>query len=120
MYDAIRPFLQSLKVVPEDVPFRQHLVLQPEARLKSQIVAPPMYARRPMFRFNLSSLFPDDVAAGELWLKADDPTSIAGARKALSNSRLDPSQADAVVDTLTREIALIQGCVRHSTPSLCH
>jgi hypothetical protein len=46
----------------------------------------------------------------ELQLCVTDAASVTVARDELKRcSRLDASQADAVVDCLTREVALIQG-----------
>ncbi|KAG1787807.1 aconitase C-terminal domain-containing protein [Suillus variegatus] len=64
----------------------------------------------PGFAFNLSCLFPDKTDVEDLTLSATDNQSIENARAELRRgSRLDPSQADAVVDALTREVSLIQG-----------
>ncbi|KAF8808643.1 hypothetical protein BYT27DRAFT_7188610 [Phlegmacium glaucopus] len=100
MFEAIRPFLEALRTEPEDVPFSRYLVLQPHERLASCALEAPRYARLPKFHAGVENLM----------LSATDPVSIAYARKMLkSKSRLDPSQVDAVIDTLTREVALIQG-----------
>jgi len=46
----------------------------------------------------------------DLTLSVMDRELVQQARSQLrEKSRLDPSQADAVVDVLTREVALIQG-----------
>ncbi|KAF8748917.1 P-loop containing nucleoside triphosphate hydrolase protein [Rhizoctonia solani] len=42
-------------------------------------------------------------------MSTTNPDSVANARNRLRNSRLDPSQAEAVIDSLTREVSLIQG-----------
>jgi hypothetical protein len=110
MYESIRPFLEALRVEPESIPFHQYLVHHPAGHLKDMVVDAPAYARRPNFKYQLASLFDSDAGVSDLKLAAIDPLSVDNARKVLKDkSRLDPSQADAVVDTLTREVALIQG-----------
>ena len=110
MFEAIRPFLEALKTEPEDIPFSRYLVLQPSERLASCALVAPRYARLPNFQFSLDSLLHQEAGVENLRLSVTDPVSIDHARKILrSKSRLDPSQADSVIDTLTREVALIQG-----------
>jgi hypothetical protein len=110
MFEAIRPFLEALQIEPERVPFSRYLVHRPPGFFKTCTIDPPRYATMPGFEFNLSCLFPDDAEVGDLTLSVADPQSVAHARAELRrNSRLDPSQADAVMDALTRELALIQG-----------
>ncbi|KAG1904255.1 uncharacterized protein F5891DRAFT_1206968, partial [Suillus fuscotomentosus] len=110
MYEAIRPFLEALKGEPEEVPFPRYLVHRPPGFLNTCKVDPPRYSTMPGFAFNLSCLFPDKTDVEDLTLSATDNQSIENARAELRRgSRLDPSQADAVVDALTREVSLIQG-----------
>jgi hypothetical protein len=110
MFEAIRPFLEALTTEPEDIPFSRYLVLQPPERLASCALEAPRYARLPRFQFCLDSLFLKEAGVENLTFSVTDPVSIYHARKVLrSKSRLDPSQADSVIDTLTREVALIQG-----------
>jgi len=109
MFEAIRPFLEALKVEPELLPFSRYLVHHPPGFLGTCKVEPPKYARLPNFSFQLASLFPEEAEVEDLTLSITDPHSITHAREELRRSRLDPSQADAVVDALTREVALVQG-----------
>lgn len=109
MFEAIRPFLEALRVEPESVPFGKHLVLRPSGFFPSAGLEPPQYARLPGFAYQLAPLFPPEAGVTDLKLFASDPNSITNARRELQHSRLDESQADAVVDALTREVALIQG-----------
>ncbi|KAF8867865.1 P-loop containing nucleoside triphosphate hydrolase protein [Gymnopilus junonius] len=110
MFESIRPFLEALQTEPEDVPFSRYLVHQPADHLATLDLLPPRYALLPNFKFQLSSLFNVDAGVDELTLSVTDPESVRHARALLrEKSRLDPSQADAVVDTLTREVSLIQG-----------
>ncbi|KAG8681051.1 hypothetical protein FRC11_001634, partial [Ceratobasidium sp. 423] len=109
-YEGIRPFLEALKVEPERLPFAQYLVHQPEAELRQTQIAPPLYSRTPDFSFELKDLFPDDAGVQTLRMITTNPESIANARYHLiRRSRLDSSQAEAVVDSLAREVSLIQG-----------
>jgi hypothetical protein len=113
MYESIRPFLQALKKEPTSVPFRQYLV-HPSERggLQNAVVDPPKYTLAPGFEFELACLFPPEAAVQSLKLSIRNQESIDRARSELARaSRLDPSQAEAMVDTLTREISLIQGYV---------
>jgi len=110
MFEAIRPFLQALQTEPEDVPFPRYLVHQPLDQLKTIDLQPPQYTRLPNFKFQLSSLFDKEAEIDDFSLSVTDQESVQRARILLrERSRLDPSQADAVVDSLTREVALIQG-----------
>ncbi|CAE6467693.1 unnamed protein product [Rhizoctonia solani] len=109
-YEGIRPFLEALKREPELLPFGQYLRLQSKEELTRTIITPPLYSRTPGFSFELKDLFPSEAAVQTLRLNTRDPDSIAKARVQLTgSSRLDPSQAEAVVDSLIREVALIQG-----------
>ena len=110
MFEAIRPFLEALKTEPEDIPFSRYLVLQPPERLASCALQAPRYARLPNFQFCLDSLLFQEAEFENLTISVTDPVSIDHARKRLRDkSRLDPSQVDSVIDTLTREVSLIQG-----------
>ncbi|KAH7335664.1 hypothetical protein B0J17DRAFT_769497 [Rhizoctonia solani] len=109
-YEGIRPFLEALKREPELLPFGQYLSLQSKDELSQTNISPPLYSRTPGFSYELKDLFKPEAGVRSFKLNTRDPESIANARAQLSrSSRLDPSQADAVVDSLTREVALIQG-----------
>ncbi|KAK7447384.1 hypothetical protein VKT23_014094 [Stygiomarasmius scandens] len=110
MFEAIRPFLDALKREPEAIPFSKYLVHQPHGSLSAQGIDPPRYALAPDFTYQLASLFPAEQQVSDFKLSVTDPDSVETARRELrSRSRLDPSQADAVIDALTREVSLIQG-----------
>ncbi|KAL0951932.1 hypothetical protein HGRIS_008585 [Hohenbuehelia grisea] len=109
LFESIRPFLEALQGEPESVPFAKYLTLRPPGYFNGITLDAPQYARTPGFRFNLSSLFPPEAEVAGLTLDVSRPASITAARHELRKSRLDPSQADAVVDALTSEVALIQG-----------
>ncbi|CAE6459342.1 unnamed protein product [Rhizoctonia solani] len=108
-YEGIRPFLEALKREPQLLPFAQYLRLQSQEELSQTVIGPPLYSRTPGFSFELKYLFPPTAGVTSLRLNTQDPNSVADTRAQLLRSRLDPSQAEAVVDSLTREIALIQG-----------
>ncbi|EJF65241.1 P-loop containing nucleoside triphosphate hydrolase protein [Dichomitus squalens LYAD-421 SS1] len=110
MFESVRPFLEALRVEPESVPFGRYLVHRPPKFFETFTISPPAYATLPGYSFQLASLFPSESGVEDLKLIVNDPTSIETARDVLKrSSRLDPSQADAMVDTLTREVSLIQG-----------
>ncbi|EUC58482.1 NFX1-type zinc finger protein, partial [Rhizoctonia solani AG-3 Rhs1AP] len=78
--------------------------------LKQIAIRPPFYSIAPSFSFDLTNLFPPDSNVWSLALNPSSPSSIKQAKTSLlQGSRLDPSQVDAVVDSLTREVSLIQG-----------
>ena len=109
MFESIRPFLQTLGTMDStSIPFSRYICAQ--VPLDDIEVRPPKYTTAPGFRFKLQSV----AKPGQIIdpLDVNNPTSIARARLQLQQfSVLDPSQADGVVDSLTREIALIQGRV---------
>ncbi|KAI6157793.1 hypothetical protein BKA82DRAFT_4061548 [Pisolithus tinctorius] len=110
MFEAIRPFLEALKVEPETIPLSKYLVFRPPMFLRRCFIDPPEYARFPDFAFQLASLFPDEAQVDNLKLNVNSADSIEYARAVLRDqSRLDPSQVDAIIDALTRQLALIQG-----------
>ena len=103
VYEAVRPFLEALQTDSTCVPFSEYLVSHNEV----PSITPPRYATAPDFRWNLSPLLRDDQG---FRLDAKDSASISEARQILcEESNLDPSQAEALVDSLTRELTLIQG-----------
>lgn len=109
MFEAVRPFLEALQVEPEAIPFKQYLVHRPNDA--PVYIDPPKYAQVPGFTWQLASLFPPETGVTDLKMSVSDPDSILIARRELKRSRLDPSQAEAVVDALCREVTLIQGWV---------
>jgi hypothetical protein len=110
LYEAIRPFLTALQTEPEMLPFADYLRHHGPEYLSRLPITPPLYAQRPGFSFELKSLLREPPSMDSLRLDANDPQSVTRARQELiKSSRLDKSQAEAVVDALTREISLIQG-----------
>ncbi|KAF8598648.1 hypothetical protein BDV93DRAFT_593819 [Ceratobasidium sp. AG-I] len=109
-YEGIRPFLKALQSNPGSLPFSQYLCHQSDEELKNTRISPPLYSTTPGFTFQLKDLFDPAAGVSSLTLTTNNATSVALARSALARgSRLDPSQAEAVVDSLTREVSLIQG-----------
>ncbi|KAI0353983.1 hypothetical protein OH77DRAFT_1426841 [Trametes cingulata] len=107
MFESVRPFLERLRTIePTQVPFARYIA--PGGSVKDVPVLTPKYARAPGFRFKLQCLAQKGKQINELDVL--NLASVARAREQLKqHSILDPSQADAVVDTLTREVSLIQG-----------
>ncbi|KAI9445926.1 hypothetical protein H4582DRAFT_1805091 [Lactarius indigo] len=107
MFEALHPFLRTLKdVEPTSIPFADFISFS--GNLASMPVGPPRYTRVPLFRYNLQCL----ARPGENISSVDvnNPTAVAIARQQLTrSSNLDPSQVEAVIGTLTREVSLIQG-----------
>jgi len=110
IYEAFRPFLEALKVEPTSIPFSRYLKQEEDNALSNVTIDPPEYTTQPNFSWDLSTLF--DPPLTGLGMRVDSGQSVATAHYYLRNgesSRLDPSQADAIVSCLTREVALIQG-----------
>ena len=113
MFEAIQPFLKTLQdVEPTSIPFANTISFS--GSLDSRQINAPRYARVPRFRYNLQCLARRGLNIPNL--DVTDETSVALARQhVMRSSELDPSQADALIGTLTREVSLIQGCVIHSS-----
>jgi hypothetical protein len=117
MFESMNPFLQTLQEVePTLIPFSN--LISRSGSLDSLPVQPPRYARVPWFKYNLQCLARSDHNIPSL--DVNDETAVALARQHLMRSSdLDPSQADALINTLTREVSLIQGCVKCSPFEIC-
>ncbi|KAG8998674.1 hypothetical protein FRB90_012253 [Tulasnella sp. 427] len=109
MFESIRPFLETLKSrPPASIPFSSYISHHESGKLSSITIDPPTYVT-PKFAFNLDSLF-DTKPPIKLTLQPRDELSVQNARQMLKEkSRLDPSQADAMINVLTSEVSLIQG-----------
>jgi len=110
LYESIRPYLEALQTRdPAVVTFSNILVHGVDLARVS--ISPPTFASTPGFEWNLSCLLPKDVdIGGPLTFSVNDPSSLAGARELLkAHGTLDASQADAMIDVLSREVALVQG-----------
>ncbi|KAF9309324.1 hypothetical protein BG003_009881, partial [Podila horticola] len=106
-----RPFLKALQsVIPASLPFGKYLAptTEEQAKIKNvkKLVDPPIYTRAPTFQYDLSVL----VKGQECRLDVNNITSIERTVCTLqTHSMLDDTQAKALVDTLCREVALING-----------
>ncbi|GAA5907010.1 hypothetical protein JCM6882_000031 [Rhodosporidiobolus microsporus] len=110
---TVEPFLKALQnLSPATVPFADILSALPPAPDNPIQLRPPLFARNPGFTFDLSSVLLPPAERGTLVLNATDADSIANARRELSvpgASKLDLAQANAFIDTLTREVSLVEG-----------
>jgi hypothetical protein len=109
MFESVRPFLKTLQgIEPTEVPFARYIARN--SGLKGVPVLPPKYTTTPSFAFNLQCLAKQREYIHPL--RVTDPNSVTRARLQLKQySNLDPSQCDSVIDALTRDVSLIQGCV---------
>lgn len=112
MFESIYPFLRTLQdAEPTHLPFPD--IISHSGSLDTLEIEPPRYARVPWFRYNLQCLSRPGLNIPNL--NVNDKTSVALARRHLvSSSDLDPSQAEALIGALTREVSLIQGYVQYS------
>lgn len=111
MFESIRPFLESLQSPerpPASIPFASYITHPDSGDLSTVDMDPPAYVT-PRFEYKLDCLFDPDYPV-KLSLRPNDTSSVQQARDILkAQSRLDPSQADAMVNVLTSEVSLIQG-----------
>ena len=107
MFESVRPFLHKLQTIePTEIPFSRYIA--PGGSLREVQILPPKYALAPGFKFKLQCLAKPRQSISDL--DVANPLAIRRARDELVKfSILDPSQAEAVVDTLTKEVSLIQG-----------
>ena len=102
---SFRPTLQALQRMSDkaDLPFAK-LLAPPSYQLEGlQDIPPPAYSLRRGFRYDLRCLLKDDTDL--FWSPREhfDPKVLQ------NNSALDEAQAVALVDALSRSLALIQG-----------
>ena len=109
MYESVRPFLHKLQTTePTEIPFARYIA--PAGSPQGVAVDPPRYALTPGFKFDLGCLAKPGLSNMISNMDVVRPLAAERARLQLKRySILDPSQVDAVVDTLTREVSLIQG-----------
>lgn len=107
MFESVRPFLKTLCTIDStSIPFSRYICAQ--TPLNNIEIHPPRYSTAPGFRFKLQSVAKPGHSIDPL--DVNNPGSITRARTQLRQfSILDPSQADSVVDSLTRDVSLIQG-----------
>ena len=105
MYDAIYPILRSLQQDPPVECFEQYL---PLGITPSNHILPPSYSRRLDFKWNLACLLPEGNQ--QFTFESHHQASVCEAIATLrDSSALELTQATAVVEALSRELALIQG-----------
>ncbi|KAH0848189.1 NF-X1 finger and helicase domain protein [Fonsecaea pedrosoi] len=100
---SFEPTLRALRAMlrnPE-MPFSEYLA--PEAQADLSKIAAPYYATRPGFEFDLSCIMKDKTV---MKIAVDDDSNHEAFRE---NSILDRAQADALLTSLQRSLALIQG-----------
>ncbi|KAL7414053.1 hypothetical protein BDY24DRAFT_350847 [Mrakia frigida] len=110
LWEAVRPYLEALKTNEATaVPFSEILVHGVD--LSHVVVSPPTFAETPGFEWNISCLLRGDSNLGRpLTFTVNNAASILDARILLkAHGTLDESQADSLIDILTREVALVQG-----------
>ncbi|KAI0056438.1 hypothetical protein BV25DRAFT_1872764 [Artomyces pyxidatus] len=107
MFEAVRPFLETLQTVePTSIPFSRYIAHGDQ--WQDMAILPPRYTRAPGFKFKLQCLASPGHTIRSL--DVQDIRSVDTARRELlRSSQLDPSQVDAVIDALCRELVLIQG-----------
>lgn len=106
MFISFKPFLQGLQT-PDFTQFTSSLfrAIEFETQLAPR---PPAYTTTPGFMWDLSPLLSDHSA--KLSMVVQREKSITDANKIVkSGSTLDPSQVDAILSALTRELCLVQG-----------
>ncbi|OTB11705.1 hypothetical protein K445DRAFT_339577 [Daldinia sp. EC12] len=87
-----------------EVPFEEFLAPAKAAQdLEVKDVGPPQYTLKNGFSFNLTCLTNDNIILRHSPQKPLDPRELA------SHSLLDATQSSALLNTLTRKLALIQG-----------
>lgn len=111
-FESYRPILKALQVcVPATMPFGKYLAPTKEELLQlatqKGAIDPPLYTRAPGFHFDLSILLNNKQRCQ---LEVSNSQSVDKAIEMLRvHSTLDNTQASALVETLSREIALIKG-----------
>ncbi|KAI1135213.1 hypothetical protein F5Y05DRAFT_185380 [Hypoxylon sp. FL0543] len=87
-----------------NVPFDDLLApIERKPQLDTTVVGPPQYTTKPQFFFNLTCLTNDKTELRHSPRAPLDPTTLS------SHSSLDPTQSSALLNTLSRRLALIQG-----------
>ncbi|KAF8978876.1 hypothetical protein BGZ46_006063 [Entomortierella lignicola] len=113
-FESYKPILKALQNsfnLAAAMPFGKYLAptseeLEATRNGRKVIVDPPVYARAPGFKYDLSVL----IGGIDCDLDITDPLSIAHAERMIQNhSIIDETQAKALVETLSREVALISG-----------
>ncbi|OQV06998.1 AAA domain-containing protein [Cladophialophora immunda] len=100
---SFEPTLRALQGMLRntEIPFSDYLAPEPQADLS--MIAPPYYATKPNFEFDLSCVMKDK---SPMRIAVNDESNHEAFRE---NSVLDRAQADALLTSLQRSLALIQG-----------
>jgi len=111
-FESYRPILQALQnCVPATLPFGKYLAPTKEemevVHTARMCIDPPMYTRAPGFVFDLSILLRARMPC-QLDVQSSESVELA-VTMLQSYSDLDDTQAQALVATLCREVALIRG-----------
>ncbi|CAG8544268.1 4974_t:CDS:2, partial [Cetraspora pellucida] len=107
-FESYFHILRTLKeTTPSSLPFERYLAPQEIESSSFAIVDPPTYARAPGFEFDLSELLEDKTKQLKLSV-ADISSHKTVVQNLQSLSRLDESQAQSLVNSLCREVALIE------------
>lgn len=111
LLSTVEPFLTRLQTVePTSIPFDNIIAASTVANFVMKAVEPPQYARNPQFSFKLGNLLTNE--GEELSMDANNQNSISTSKETLKmDSGLDDSQVEALVNSLTREVAMIEGFV---------
>ncbi|KAG0019054.1 hypothetical protein BGZ82_000269 [Podila clonocystis] len=110
-FESYRPILKTLQNrIPATMPFGKYLAPTAEEldKVKKTTINVdlPIYSRAPTFQYDLSVL----LNGRECRLDVNNTSSIKHAIETLQNySTMDGTQANALVETLCREVALIHG-----------
>ncbi|RHZ48435.1 hypothetical protein Glove_551g8 [Diversispora epigaea] len=112
LFESFKNILKTLQETdPSDLPFEKYFA--PRFESTSNLPAsvdPPIYALAPNFRFNLAALLDSGPRGQNVYLNVSDPWSHDQVIKTLlNNSTFDETQAKALVSSLCREVALIEG-----------
>ncbi|RHZ73578.1 hypothetical protein Glove_230g78 [Diversispora epigaea] len=112
LFESFKNILKTLQETdPSDIPFKDYFAPQFEyISNEPASVNPPIYTIAPNFRFNLATLLDPKSRDQNVYLNVSDSQSHNDVIKTLINgSTLDESQAKALVSSLCREVALIEG-----------
>ncbi|KAJ3056646.1 hypothetical protein HK097_005320 [Rhizophlyctis rosea] len=106
-FEAYRPILETLKTsVPQSLPFLPYLA--PENGTLTTNIGIPLYARSNTFRWDLSALLRPGLL-GANFRPGSQASRDSALRMLHSGSSLDRGQCSALLDCLSREVALVQG-----------
>ncbi|CAG8486394.1 199_t:CDS:10, partial [Diversispora eburnea] len=112
LFESFKNILKTLQETdPSDLPFEEYFA--PPFESKSNVptsVNPPIYTLAPNFRFNLAILLRPESRDQSIYLNVSDSQSHNDVTKTLlKHSTFDETQAKALVSSLCREVALIEG-----------